>query len=77
MLAAGDAAVLILFTYIGRATHVSSAVDLDLLISAFPFVTGEWDIQLSLYIAMRPTLRIAHDRLPRSTMARESQDTWQ
>eukprot|EP00271_Cylindrocystis_brebissonii_P021152 TRINITY_DN7410_c0_g1_i1.p1 TRINITY_DN7410_c0_g1~~TRINITY_DN7410_c0_g1_i1.p1 ORF type:complete len:285 (+),score=29.30 TRINITY_DN7410_c0_g1_i1:137-991(+) len=39
-LAGGDVAVLILFAWIGRASHVSTAVDWELLKTADPFVAG-------------------------------------
>ncbi|GJP43300.1 hypothetical protein CLOM_g2781 [Closterium sp. NIES-68] len=46
--AAGDAAVLILFAYIGRATHVSAAIDWELIKTASPFLAG-WFISAIIF----------------------------
>ena len=40
-LAGGDVASLILFTWIDRASHISTAVDWELLKSADPFIAGQ------------------------------------
>eukprot|EP00475_Leptophrys_vorax_P002996 TRINITY_DN11721_c0_g2_i1.p1 TRINITY_DN11721_c0_g2~~TRINITY_DN11721_c0_g2_i1.p1 ORF type:complete len:303 (+),score=21.60 TRINITY_DN11721_c0_g2_i1:58-909(+) len=44
----GDALVLIVFAYIGRATHVSAAVDWELIKTAQPFLAG-WLISALLF----------------------------
>ncbi|CAI6007923.1 unnamed protein product [Closterium sp. NIES-65] len=46
--AGGDAAVLILFAYIGRATHVSAAIDWELIKTAQPFLAG-WCISAIIF----------------------------
>ncbi|CAI7878155.1 unnamed protein product [Closterium sp. NIES-53] len=46
--AGGDAAVLILFAYIGRATHVSAAIDWELIKTAQPFLAG-WFISAIIF----------------------------
>ncbi|CAI7894271.1 unnamed protein product, partial [Closterium sp. NIES-54] len=52
--AGGDAAVLILFAYIGRATHVSAAIDWELIKTAQPFLAASSAARTALLSPFSP-----------------------